>query len=597
MRHLGVASGSARSPGAAPPAREDAQRRVQLLILGRLLVVLLALGLLVVLEGGRLRLGAPQAVLLLAGALDLFYMGWLGRVHNHRRFAALQIALDGVLTTALVYLTGGIYSFAAVLYFASILAASACVSGRAGVLFASAATMALAAVQSAHHLAATGVLERLPLVSEEVRSWHQLRLGREAVYLVTQGLALHAVALLSAWLRQELRRVKTLYEEILERMAEGLIAVDARGQLLFVNSEARALLGDQRADPPLGQPLEAVFRRREDRQLLAWLAGEQPVIAELEVRGRDGEPRVIQVKTSHLRDERGRLRATVAILTDLTLRRQAEQAARRAEQLEEMETLSLGIAHEVRNPLASIRGCAQELGRLATGGEQLGQLARIVCRESDRLDQIIDAFLRFARLKPPVLGRVELAPLLHEVAGLLRQPAPPAAGELDNPGMPQADGAQPTVTIEVQAPPELSLQADAQLLTQLFLNLGRNALEAMREAATARPRLRIAARPSRLGLVQQTQGASGRSGLLAAVPAVEILFEDNGPGIDPAIRGRVFTPFFTTRRGGTGLGLPLAARIARAHGGTIAIEGEPGAGTLVRVLLPLAPQPAARAAG
>src|SRR5439155_8988582 len=116
-------------------------------------------------------------------------------------------ALDGALVSILVYLTGGVYSFAAILYFASILAASLCVSARMSVVFASAVTVILALVQLLYHISLFYEFD-LPLLDPGTVAEMRLRLGRDAAYLIAQGLALHLVATLSAWLAQELRRVK-----------------------------------------------------------------------------------------------------------------------------------------------------------------------------------------------------------------------------------------------------------------------------------------------------------------------------------------------------------------------------------------------------
>lgn len=566
--------------------REDLKSRVQWLLFFRLAIALVGLVLVLVLQGGGTRVYAPYAVLVAACVLDLAYLLVVNRVEDQARFAAWQISIDGLLVTVLVYLTGGVYSFAAILYFTSILAASLCVSARMSVIFASAATAVLAGVQLLYHLSIFYDVD-LPLLDPGTVAEMKLRLGRETAYLIAQGLALHLVATLSAWLAQELRRVKILYSEILEKMAEGLVAIDSTGRIVFVNGEARRLLEYRGARSLVGLDFRVVFRRREDREVLDCLLSQDPVTCEIQVETREGDRKSVEVKTSVLRDERGIMRGTIGIFTDLTPKKQMEAAQKRAERLEGIEALALGIAHEVRNPLASIRGCVQELGRVDYLGEDERALARIVCRESDRLDAIIAEFLRFARLRPPEIGEVDLVALLRETTVLLR-------GRVE-------DG---RVEIELDVPEVAPVKGDGPMLTQVFLNLGINALEAIdgaprtvgdsnggpRAAGDSKVlgRVRLACREARCPR-RTPESAAGRR-LVEDAPGFEVVFEDTGAGIAPEDLARVFTPFFTTKTSGTGLGLPIAARIVKSHGGTIALESEPGRGTTVRVLLPAEPQ-------
>jgi PAS domain S-box-containing protein len=549
--------------------REGLAQRVQWLLFFRLAIAVAGVAFVLAVEAGSPGAFAPYGVLVLACGLDVIYLVAARHVRDQGRFAAVQIAIDGVLVTVLVYLTGGVYSFAVILYFGAIFAAALCVSGRMAAGFASVATVVLAAIQLAYHLAPFYGLD-LPLVSHAIVHETRLRLGRDAASLVAQGLAMHLVAGLSSWLAQELRRVRILYGEILEKMAEGLVAIDAAGRIVFVNGEARRLLHYRDDRPLVGRDFREVFRRREDHAVLDLLLKPEPVSCEIAVPTRDGEEKSVEVKTSLLQDERGIVRGTIGIFTDLTLKKQAEAAEKRAERLEQIEALALGIAHEVRNPLASIRGCVQELGRVDYLGEDERQLARIVCRESDRLDSIIADFLRFARLKPPEIGEMDLAQVLREVAVLLRGRVP--------------DG---RVAVELELPERAPLRGDAPLLTQVFLNLGINALESIEGPG----RLRVACREARCP--RRAPAAEPARLVLEDAPGFEVVFEDTGCGIAPADLSRIFTPFFTTKTGGTGLGLPIADRIVKAHGGTIVLQSEVGRGTTARVLLPAEPRVAA----
>jgi len=523
-------------------------------------------------EGGEVPRLAPYGVFVAIVVADLVYLVLARRVGDLKRFAAIQIAIDGLFETILCYLTGGIYSFAAILYFGSILSASLCVSGRMSVAFAAGATAALSCVQVGYHFAVLRGFE-LPLVPPTVIAEHSTRIERVAAYLVAQGLALHLVAGLSSWLAQELSRVKVLYGEILEKMAEGLIAIDARRRLVFVNSEALRLLQYRKADNVIGRDLRDVFRRKQDRDILESLDSEKPMTVEVAVTTREGKRLHVEVKTSVLHDERGARRGTIGIFTDLTLKKQAEDAERRAERLEGIETLAVGIAHGVRNPLASIRGCVQELGRLDYLGDDERALAKIVCRESDRLDAIIAEFMRFARLKPPEPEDVELANLIRDVALLLKARVNERAGA-------------PPIRIDLDLIENAHLRADPKQLTQVLLNLGINAIESMeKEGGT----VSISLRDTRS--VRHAPTPRGGFRILEDVRAYDIVVEDTGPGIDVQDLVRIFEPFYTTKPGGTGLGLPIAERIVKQHGGTLTAESMPDCGATFRICLPVLPAP------
>jgi two-component system sensor histidine kinase PilS (NtrC family) len=525
--------------------------------------------LLLVIEGAGWTARLPY--LLLTGALLLSVLALIvrERVRRSVSFAVLQLLLDLVLVTGLVYLTGGAYSFAALLYFGVVLAAALCVSQRVGILFASASSVALAAIQIAYHRGSLPDTPLpLPLVGDALLELHRLRVGRQAAYLIAQCLALHMVAGLGARLSWELTHIRILYGEILETMAEGVIVVDARRRLSFINPEALNLLGYKKREGLVGRAVDEVFRRREDHHLLDTLLGEKQSPVEVEIETRDGS-RIFEIKPTRLYDQLKRFRGTIGILTDLSLRRRMADAERRAMRLEELATVSLGIAHEVRNPLASIRGCVQELGRKddPLPPETHDRLVDIVCRESDRLDAIVSQFMRFAQVTVPTLEPLNLADLVREVVTLLEN---------------REDARDKTVTLE--APDETWIEADGERLKQVLLNLGINALEAM---GPGEGRLELSVAEREVEVPRETRHAGARERSLELIGGVEVRVRDTGPGIDEESRDRVFLPFFTTKTKGTGLGLAIAERIVKLHQGTLRLEQHEEGGTVARIQLPV----------
>lgn len=234
--------------------------------------------------------------------------------------------------------------------------------------------------------------------------------------------------------------------------------------------------------------------------------------------------------------------------------KQKQEELLRAERLAAMGRVSAQVAHEVRNPLSSIglnvEMLAEQLesATFATreSAQEAKELLAAVIREVDRVTEITEDYLRLARLPSPVLRREEVVPLLESVVAF-------AAEELER--------AKVTVKRDWGSG-ELVVSADEGQLRQVFVNLVRNAREAMTEGG------------------ELTLSARRKNG------QVEIAIADTGPGMSADVQERLFEPFFTTKEGGTGLGLSLSRQIVEAHGGTIAVDSEPGRGTRFVITLP-----------
>jgi signal transduction histidine kinase len=245
----------------------------------------------------------------------------------------------------------------------------------------------------------------------------------------------------------------------------------------------------------------------------------------------------------------------------LTLKREVEAAERRIQKLEELQVMAMGIAHEIRNPLASIRGCVQEIARLTQCGIREHRFMEIICRESDRLDRIIEDFLRYARSGPADLLPVDFTEVIEEAVLLIKSRSEFGAREL-------------RWSPPVERP---RVFGDRNRLIQLFLNLGINAIEATDPNGG---RINVVIRP-RVSAPSQARKSGGK---LAS--GVEVEFSDNGSGIEDADLKRVFTPFFTTKPGGSGLGLSIVEKIVSEHHGALDVQSAKGEGTTVHIWLP-----------
>jgi two-component system sensor histidine kinase PilS (NtrC family) len=281
----------------------------------------------------------------------------------------------------------------------------------------------------------------------------------------------------------------------------------------------------------------------------------------------------------------------VLIFQDLTEVKAAEERTRVTERLAAVGRLSAGIAHEIRNPLASIRGSIEMLAKELSLRDDQGRLMDIVLRETDRLNHLITDFLQFAR-----------------PAELKRQPVPMGDLLLDTAeAFSRRDGGGAPVEVLVQVPPRLVAEGDPARIRQIVWNLLINARDAMPDGG----RLSVSARavpadtpgdaPAGDGTpaagaidapgAPQESAAAGRIGEEGSGLSgwVELRVEDTGTGIPPDVLPRIFEPFYTTKERGTGLGLATVHRIVESHGGAIEVASEPGRGTVFTVRLPLSP--------
>ncbi len=328
-------------------------------------------------------------------------------------------------------------------------------------------------------------------------------------------------------------------------LQSGLLLLGRDGEVLALNAVGARLLGVEA--PPPGRPVAEVLAGHPE--LLALLTeavagGRELQRRECAVR-RGGEVLTLGLSAHPLRRDDGGVRGHLVLFADLTEARRQADEGRLAESLGRLGEVAGGVAHELRNGLATLRGYLTLIER-RPDEESLADFASEMRREADHLERVLDDFLAFAR---PGTARIEELSL---PALLRRSAADPAL-------------AGAAVDLAGAAGEEPRLSGDAQLLERALRNLLRNAVQAEREA--------------------------GREGTVRAAVArrpdgVEVLIEDRGPGLPPAVRERLFHPFVTGRPGGVGLGLALAQRIVVLHGGSIGLEDREGGGTRVRIHFP-----------
>ncbi len=268
---------------------------------------------------------------------------------------------------------------------------------------------------------------------------------------------------------------------------------------------------------------------------------------ELRNRAQDGNDYWVDTTIVPFLDERGKPYQYTAIRFDITERKRSEAALREQSALAQVGKMAAVVAHEVRNPLAAIRGALQVIGRRVDPASPEHGIIREVISRVDGLNEIVQDLLTFARPRPPVLAPVPVRELLESTLSLVRQD--PIFADI-------------VVTVAAVEGRDDVITADVQQLRQVLLNLLINGAQAME----GRGEIRISCDTAHDGCV--------------------IRIHDNGPGISREARDHLFEPFFTTKHRGTGLGLAIARRILSAHGGTLTLECPSAGGTVAVVWAP-----------
>jgi len=358
----------------------------------------------------------------------------------------------------------------------------------------------------------------------------------------------------------ELRQVRLEAADVLRNIPTGVLTVDHEGRLLYCNPAAEQLLGLTERQWR-GRPVTPELARIAPEFWAAITAtarrGVRAMRVEATVR-RPDRTFPIGVTTTTLEAGPGAAPRVTAIFTDISDSKRLEELRLRAERLEAVAELSSGLAHEIKNPLASIRSSVEQLGRSKRANEDERFLASLIVRESDRLARLLSEFLDFSRVRV-----TECRPLdLHQVAaGAIRlvrghpDCAPDAAIELGGEATP--------------------MEGDEDLLHRVVLNLVLNAVQA------AGPGARVEVRTGRPAPHEVPGGAGIENPVALSV-------RDNGPGIPENLRARLFEPFVTGRAGGTGLGLAIVQRAVQAHRGLVLVDSAPGRGTTFTVYFPAA---------
>jgi two-component system sensor histidine kinase PilS (NtrC family) len=517
------------------------------------------------------RVPAFYGLIIVTYILTIAYAILLRHLQDHRGltvFAWFQVSIDLILETILVASTGGIESPFSVLYVTTVAVASLVLGCRAGLVTASVCTILLASVTVVQ-------LEGLMPLSGWLAP-SRLGYAETMQTFSVSGLAFLAVGFLSGMLADQLRqadqslrekerglsRLQLFHESIVQSISSGVFTTDEEGRITSFNPAAQEATG-YHADQVRGRTWHEVFNWYPDvTSGQAALISIASVRFEVECKRADGSRLILGMTVSPFH-EQGKQTGLVGVFKDLTQIRDMEEEMRRREWLATLGEMSAGMAHEIRNPLGALAGAMQMLRADVRGDDTSRRLMDIAIREAKRLDNIITEFLQYAR--PPALHLREhdLNKVLAEALDLIQHEA----------------RTRQRVTMSVAMAKEpLAGQADQDQLKQVFWNLATNAFDAM----PAGGRLTIATG------VRQVDVMGSRTDVL------EVSFQDTGEGIPKQNFDKIFLPFFTTKKEGSGLGLAQVHRIVDLHGGWVKVESEVGQGSKFVVCLPRTAEGGAR---
>ncbi len=497
-------------------------------------------------------LNSIKPLIVAVAALTLLYSAAHVLWKNYLFQARFQFLADVLLVTWLVWITGAVRSPYTALYIVVISAASWFIGPR-GALITSIGSAA--AFNTCALLLLNGIAPRGSLPVEESLPTIIQTMGLADVSFFVVGLLAarlaerqsHSEQLAAA--TRSLADLRALHERIVESIRSGLITTDLEGQIYTFNAAAEEITG-YRAEEVSGKNASMFFgdmSRQIADSMQAAASGKVSPRFEVDSLTQSGFMLHLGFSIAPLFLESGETSGLVITFQDLTDVRVMEETARRQDRLAAVGRLAASIAHEIRNPLAAMRGSIQMLRSELKEDSDHTQLMEIILRESDRLNKIVTDYLNYARPRPASMEPVDVCALVRETLKLLRNSPEIVDGQVLKEDLPDE---------------ALMIKGDAAQLKQVCWNVARNALQSMPNGGE----FSVAAKKT-------------------DAHRVHISFKDSGCGMSPEQVERLIEPF-TSTTGGTGLGMSIVYQIIRDHSGTINVRSREGKGTIISVELP-----------
>ncbi len=547
-----------------PPATRDSAellRRLEWMIFIRLFITTFLLGITVFFHlhstrGIVVHPAIPLYVLLGATfSLSLIYALALSRINNLQMFSFFQIIVDLIYITAVIHFTGGLSSVFTLLYVFPILAAAIFQFRRGALRTAFAACFFFGLLISFQFIipipeGSWPWLDQMPVYRKGYVLW--VFVVHVTIFMVTAFLAssvaeqLQKVRISLSVRELDYEKLSELQSSIVGSITSGIITTDEHGDITFANDAALAILRRGR-DDIINSPLKEVFPNIHDAPKNFSMTLDVPDA----VNQASSEPRILELDLSELKPLSGDNQGRLLIFQDVTDIRKMEEQAHLSEKQAAFVRIAAGLAHEIRNPLASLRGAAELLGCSDLKRNEQEKLTSIVIREADRLNSLLTDFLATVTSSKLKKNSLILSDLIRETTEFFAEITKKKSG----------------VGVECSIANAIIVLGEPAKLKQALWNLLNNALEAL---------------PDKGGTISVTLQADPvrREAVLS--------IKDNGCGIAIDDRSRIFEPFTTTKIHGTGLGLPMTLSIVEGHEGSIEVETVPGKETTFIVRLPTA---------
>ena len=390
-----------------------------------------------------------------------------------------------------------------------------------------------------------------------IRSTRNFTLALALILMLVGGAAIYFLFVVATYrsTKTALENMRSYTSNIIESMTSGLLSFDAHARVATVNAGARSILALGDGDVA-GRTADEVLRFEDAshaREMSDVLGGRRDK-AEVEARVTVGDESVpVAVSASLLRDEEGERAGTVVLFQDLREIEELKEAVERERHLASLGRLAAGVAHEVRNPLSSLKGFAQFFRAKFAPGSEEERYSDIMIEEVERLDRVVQELLDFARPVAPSLKPTAPNSLIEEALALVSE-----------------DAQFRRVTVERRLPDGLpDVLVDPMQMRQAMLNVFLNAIEAMGDGGT---------------MTVETSESRSPDGARSVTLAVA----DTGPGMTTEEMDKLFEPFYTTKPKGTGLGMTVVSRVVEQNGGRVLVKSAPGEGTTLTFVLPVA---------
>jgi two-component system sensor histidine kinase PilS (NtrC family) len=498
--------------------------------------------------------------------LTFLYIALFQISKNLVKLAYLQLLMDPVIVTAVILATGGIESIFSSLYLLTIINGSIFLYRKGGMVVASFSSLLYGFLLELHYY---GIIHPIGSPLGFSGAYGNFYI----FYMISVNVAaFYLVAFLSSYVSEQARRrgvelkarqddivqLEALNQWIIRSITSGLITMDREGKIILFNPAAEEIFG-VRAQQAIGKSIVEILpglhsHFGEIDQGHAWSAGRGRNFFDLKHARPDGKKVFLRCSMSPLSIPEGAQKGEILLLQDLTELKQIEEEMKKVEGLALIGELAAGIAHEVRNPLASISGSIQML-REDLGKSEMGtRLMDIILREIGRLNNLVSDFLLFARPKQISVEHFDLNQLILDSLTVFKN----------------HERWTNRIRVETDFQSAIMLDSDPQKIRQLLWNLFLNACEAM---------------PKGGRLYVKTEKIASQAPQQGPTDMVRITIRDSGEGFSPNALNQLFTPFFTTKEGGTGLGLPVVKGIVEGLKGKVSGRNHAEGGAEITILL------------